>query len=280
MIWPEGSGMPEGSGIMKRISTMPRFPLTRQAPALVVLVLLLLLSTSGYAQTTTPAARQLLDSMITALGGPQFLDVKEIQTAGRYFTFRRDEISSSDLYAAYLKFPDMDRTELGKEKQKSIRINKGLEGWTITPGKGKDPEVKPQSASEAESFLKDFKTKFDYVVRFVVNTPKASILTTGSETVESRRTDVLEIRDADKNLTRIFVDRETRLPVKVQSRPAKEATVFDEVYANWHKFDGIMTPLMVIRYKDGVKTLEMRLDSASYNPGFPDSLFAPPVKTK
>jgi hypothetical protein len=41
-----------------------------------------------------------------------------------------------------------------------------------------------------------------------------------------------------------------------------------------------MTPLMVVRYKDGAKTMEIRAQSAKYNPGFPDSLFAPPTKSK
>ena len=52
----------------------------------------------------------------------------------------------------------------------------------------------------------------------------------------------------------------------------------EEVYANWHKFDGVMTPLMVVRYKDGVKTMEIRAEKVAYNPGFPDSLFAPPAE--
>jgi len=49
------------------------------------------------------------------------------------------------------------------------------------------------------------------------------------------------------------------------------------VYANWHKFDGVMTPLMVVRYKDGARTIEIRATKAAYNPGFADSMFAPPA---
>ena len=167
-----------------------------------------------------------------------------------------------------------------KGKLKQIRINKGLEGWEIMPGKEKDPDITTLSVSAGEEFLKNFKTKFDYVVRFVVNTPRASIVNAGGESVDNRRADVLEIRDAEKNLTRIFVDRQTRLPLKVQTRFADSATLYEEVFANWHKLDGVMTPLMVIRFKDGVKTDQMTVDSASYNTGFPDSLFAPPEKTK
>jgi hypothetical protein len=219
--------------------------------------------------------------MIKALGGSQFLEVREIQTSGRFFMFNKGEISQSDLYTSYWKVPDMDRIEFGKDKIKPARINNGLEGWTVTPpAKGKDPDVDKQSGADIEEFLKVFRTSFDYVIRFVVNTPKASILHAGSETVDAKRTDILEIRDAEKNLMRVFVDRESRLPMKVQTRLTNETFTDERVYANWHKFNGVMTPLMIVRYRDGVKLQETRVETAAYNPGFPDSLFEPPAKAK
>jgi len=264
---------------MKQKSAMLGSPLIRCS--LAVGVVLATLSSSGYSQTT-PVARQLLDSMINALGGRWFLEVKEIQTTGRFFTFKRDEVVSSDNYTDYLKFPDRERTEFGRDRDKTIQINRGLEGWIVKPPdkpKG-DPDVQEQSAAATEDALKDFKLSFDYVVRFSVNSPKASVLSAGSEVVESRRTDVVEIRDEDKNLMRIFIDRDSRLPVKTQTRRANESSLHEETYGNWHMFDGVNTPLMVVRYKDGVKTMEIRAQSAKYNPGFADSLFAPPVKSK
>lgn len=261
---------------MKRTLTMPQSPLIRRTLTVVV-ILGFLMNATAFAQTTS-SARQLLDQMITALGGKQFLDVKEIQTSGRFFGFKKDAVSSSDLYTDYLKFPNMDRTEFGKERQKTIQINRGLEGWMIRPGSSSkgEPDVTEQSSVETEEFLTNFRTSFDYVVRFAVNSPNTSLLTTGSESVDSRRADVLEVRDSDKNLMRIFIDRETRLPVKMQTRLASSSVLQEESYANWHKFDGVMTPLMIVRYKNGVKTMEIRAEKAVYNPGFPDSLFAPP----
>ena len=96
---------------MKGILNMPLSPLIRRA--LTVIVAFVMLNAVGYAQAPPPA-RQLLDSMIQALGGSQFLDVKEIQTSGRFFTFKREEVSQSDLFTDHIKFPDMERLELGK----------------------------------------------------------------------------------------------------------------------------------------------------------------------
>src|SRR5262245_55720016 len=89
----------------ERDLNMPLSPLVRRS--LTVVVAFVLLNGMAYAQTT-PAARQLLDSMIQALGGNQFLDVKEIQTSGRFFGFKREEVSQSDLFTDYIKFPDME----------------------------------------------------------------------------------------------------------------------------------------------------------------------------
>src|SRR5262245_23264243 len=259
-------------GIMKKNSAMLGSPLIRCSIA--VVLVLAPLSSSGYSQTQ-PAARQLLDSMINALGGRWFLEVTEIQTTGRFFTFKRDEVASADNYTDYMKFPDKERTEFGRDKEKTVQINRGLEGWIVKPPdkpKG-DPDVQEQSPAATEDALKDFKMSFDYVVRFIVNSPKATVLSTGSEVVDSRRADVVEIRDQDKNLMRIFIDRDTRLPLKTQTRRANESSLHEESYANWHTFDGVNTPLMVVRHKDGAKTMEIRVQSAKYNPGFPDSLF-------
>ena len=258
---------------------MSRSLLIRQA---LILTVFLILGANGYGQTS-PAARQLLDSMIKALGGQQFLDVKEIQTTGRFFVFNKGEISQSDLYANYWKIPDMDRIEFGKDKTRPVRvdINHGFEGWRLTqPAKGKDLDVAKQSEAEIDEFLKGFRTSFNYVMRFVVNTPKAILVNAGSTTVDTKRADILEIRDAQKNLMRVYIDRETRYPLKVQTRLTDEQFTDEWLYANWHEFDGVMTPLLVVRYRDGVKLQETRVETVAYNPGFPDSLFAPPSKSK
>src|SRR5262245_38408050 len=82
-----------------------------------------------------------IEAMIEALGGPTFLNVKEIHTSGRFFSFSKGELSGSDLFEDYIKLPDMERTELGREKNKSITINRGAEGWKIEPKQ--DPEPQP-----------------------------------------------------------------------------------------------------------------------------------------
>src|ERR1051326_7139188 len=86
------------------------------------------LASGSSAQTRS---NESIDQMIDALGGPEFIDVKDIHTSGRFFTFSHGDLSSSDLFSDYIKFPDMERTEFGTLNKKSITINRGKEGWKI-----------------------------------------------------------------------------------------------------------------------------------------------------
>src|SRR5437870_12759089 len=95
------------------------------------------------AQSRANRSNPVLDTMIEALGGPTFLDVKEIHTSGRFFSFSKGDLSGSNHYEDYIKMPDMARTEFGTNaRNKEININRGKEGWTIA-GK-KEPEPQPE----------------------------------------------------------------------------------------------------------------------------------------
>jgi hypothetical protein len=214
--------------------------------------------------------------MIEALGGQTFLDVKELQMTGRFFGFSRGELNSSDTFADYIKFPDMERTEFGSAKNKAITINRGKEGWKVEPRK--DPA--PQTPGEIEEFLKGFKTSYDYVLRFVVNDRQTAIQNLPAEIINFKRTDVVELRDSAKNRIRFYIDRDTHLPLKMQVRRNDDAKLREEEFANWHKFQGVATPLFVSRYTDGLKTMEIRAETVLYNSGLAETLFTQPAPAK
>ena len=225
-------------------------------------------SVASYAQRSNAS----IDQMITALGGPAFLDVKDIHTTGRFFAFTRGDLSSSDIFSDYIKFPDMERTEFGTVSKRSVQINRGKEGWKIV-GK-REPE--PMAVAEGEDFIKGFKTSLDYVLRFILKERQTTIQNVGGEIIDFKRVDVVEVRDPEKNRITFYIDRDTHLPVKMQVRRTDESKIHEEQYSNWHKFQGVMTPMYVSRLTDGVKNMEIHLDTAAYNSGLSDNLFTPP----
>ena len=240
----------------------------------VVALCLCVFVVSATSQSQKPA--QVIDQMLAALGGSAFLDAKDIHTSGRFFAFTRGQLSGSDIFNDYIKFPEMERTEFGppsNANKRTVTINRGKEGWKIA-GK-KEPE--PQGIGEAEEFVKSFRTSFDYVLRFVLDQKQTTLQNLPSEIIDFKRIDVVELRDPDKNRIRFYIDRDTHLPVKMQVRRTDESKLHEEQYSNWHKFQGVMTPLFVGRFTDGVKTMEIRAETAAYNSGLSASLFAAPA---
>jgi hypothetical protein len=169
----------------------------------------------------------------------------------------------------------MERTEFGREKRKEIQINNRDEGWKITP---KDKEPKEQVPAEVQEFKAAFQTTADYILRFTLDDPKTTIQHVGSEILDFNRADLIEIRDPAKNRIVFFIDRTTKLPVKMQVRRSDEKVLREERYGNWHAFQGVLTPLYIGRFTDGEKTMEMRMESAVYNSSLPDTLFTVPKK--
>src|SRR5262245_66594750 len=100
----------------------------------------------GAAQSRANRSNAVVDAMVEALGGPTFLDVKEIHTSGRFFSFSKGELSGSDHFEDYIKMPDMERTEFGGTRNKEININRGSQGWKINGKK----EAEPQPVKQTE----------------------------------------------------------------------------------------------------------------------------------
>ncbi len=241
-----------------------------------LLVVLLAACLSGVpVQAQSPQPRKILNDMLEELGGQIFLDVKDIHTTGRFYQFKRGDLAGVDNFEDYMKFPLMERTEFGKAKNKEITINNANEGWKITP---KDKEPQEQVPAEVQEFINNFKTSFDYILRFTLSESKTTVQHVGSEIIDFNRADMIELRDAAKNRIVFFVDRTTKLPVKMQVRRSDEKVMREERYGNWHKFSGVLTSLFISRSTDGVKTMEIRLDGAAYNSGLSDNLFTAPRK--
>ena len=225
----------------------------------------------------TPASAQadksttVINDMITALGGKAFLEVREIQSTGKTFLFKNDIQAGSDVFVDYVKFPDKRRTEYGTYRVKPAEIINGETGWNTDLNK-----IEPKTPAEVKSLQAAFKTGFQYVARFILNRPGLVMQEVGTEMISFRTNDIIEFRDSG-NLLRLFVDQQSHLPTKLEVRRAGESSLREEQFANWHDFQGIKTPLFIIRLKDGDRESEIRYENVSYNPGMADSLFAPPA---
>ena len=220
-----------------------------------------------YGQNT---AQDILDAAIGTLGGEAYLGVADVVATGRFYQFQGGQLTGSDMFRDYLRFPDKERTEFGKDGN-LIRINNGDRGWNIDAGK---KEVEPQIPEQIDLFWDEYKVSLDHLIRFVLPESRATLQYVGRDMIDFTRVDVLEIRDEDRTRISLYVDRSTRLLIRKSVRRLNDPRVHEEVYSNYHDIQGVLTPLLVTRYTDGVKTAEIRFEQVAYNTGLSDDLFA------
>ena len=237
--------------------------------AAAVAVLALLMPTQSPAQSN---AREILDKAIRKLGGAAYLEVKDVEAHGRFFQFQRGQLVGGEFFTDYLKFPDKERTEFGDDG-KTVRINNGDVGWNI-----RDKEVEPQIEEQIEVFWEEFKVSLDYVLRFVVSEAETTVQYVGREMIDFKRVDILEIRNEDRTRINLYIERESGLLMKKTIRRIDSPVVHEEIYSNYHVIQDVLTPLLITRYSDGAKTMELRMSEVAYNTGVPDRLFTAAVK--
>lgn len=231
----------------------------------------LVLPATSLTQEFTPPEK-IIDQMIIALGGQAFLDVDDIKTTGRYFSFKRDQLTGGDVFVDYIKFPDKERTEFGIGVHQLVQINRGDVGWRI-PAK-KAPLA--QTPAETKEFVETFQTSFDYVTRFTLSDRRTTLQNLGTDIVNFKRVDVIEIRDPSKDLIDFYIDRDSHLPARLKVRRNDGPVVYEQLLDNWHKFEGLMVPVTVTHLADGLKTMEIHTETAIFNTDMPDGLFADP----
>jgi hypothetical protein len=219
----------------------------------------------AYGQTTD--AREILDQALATLGGDAYRDVTDVRATGRYYQFQRGEMVGSDVFRDYILFPDKERTEFGQNADR-VRINNGDRGWNIVDG-----AVEPQIPEQVALFHEEFKVSLDHLLRAVLPESRGTLQFVGRDMMDFRRVDILEVRDEDRTRVRLFVDRSDRTILKKSVRRLDSPAVHEEVYSNYHEFQGVLTPLLVTRYTDGAKTMEIRFEEVKYNSGLSEDLF-------
>jgi hypothetical protein len=240
----------------------------RKAARVALLIVAMACASTGKSQADKSAA--IIKDMIAALGGQKFLDVREIQSTYKAFEFKHDQMTATGDFVDYVRFPNKMRSEAGTYRIKPAEIFNGDSGWHVDNGK-----IEEKSAAEIKDFQSAFRTRFQYVARFVLEKPELNTLYVGSTLIDYRPTDTIEFRDSG-DFFRLFIDQQTHLPSKMEVRRAGETYIREEQYANWHEFQSIKTPLYIIRLRDGERQLELRYSNFSYNPGLSDNLFNPP----
>ncbi len=242
-----------------------------------VLVALLAATTAGQQvllpEQNTARARELVQQAIEALGGAAYRNVRDIYREGRLAQFSSaGELAGYVKFFDYVKLPDKNRTEF-YDQRNIITVMTSEEGWELDRG-----GIQPAGPEAVERYRRNLrKDVLEYVLRYRLNEEGLALRYQGSDVVDLKQVDWVELVDRERTSLRIALDRNTRLPIRavIVSRDPLTRQRIEEVeyYANYHPVDGVMTPMQIQKQRNGINYYQVFFTAYRYNTGLDDTLF-------
>ena len=232
--------------------------------------------------------RQLLDQMVTALGGPAWLNRQTMSTQGHTAAFFRDQPTGSNVeFEEFFQFPiagkpQVERIEFITPKGMIMPGKKRdvVQVWTPDQGfeltyKGKNPLPKEQ----VEDFLRRRAHSIEAVLAIWLKAPGVVVVSEGTTTVQRRAADRISILSANNDAVTLELDANTHLPLartfEWRNQQFKDHDEDREEYDNYQTYNGISTPLTLSRYRNGDLVNQRFLSKVSYNQSLPPETFDP-----
>jgi hypothetical protein len=227
--------------------------------------------------------KKLFEDAVDAMGGEQYLNVTDIVSEGQMFGFDAEGASSLPIkYFDYTKFPDKSRFEVGSNKKKrDITVfNLGSnEGWILEG----DRETRNAKPEEMEEFKNSVRHSIDMVCRFRYKDPENKLFYLGPGEGNDFTLEMVKIVDPENDEVIVYFDRISKLPARIEYRDINSKGVRQrhvEEFSQWHRVQGVNTPLRTDRYVNGRKSSQHFTLKITYNNSLPDSYFTKPERPK
>ena len=217
-------------------------------------------------------AKELLQQTITALGGSAYLNVHDADCAARLSLFGHSgELTGYDTIHDLAKFPDKERTEYGK-KENQVEVFNGNQGWVLDKG-----GVTDAPAAAVDDFQEGLKKDIDNLLRYRLKEEGMIFRYGGSDIVDLKQVDWVEIVDRDRRTFRLALDRSRHLPIRIvvitRNPMTRERTEEVDYFSNYYPEDGVQTPFQVTRERNGLKVYQVFYSACRYNTNLSDDLF-------
>jgi outer membrane lipoprotein-sorting protein len=217
-------------------------------------------------------AKQILQQAIAGLGGPAYLNVKDITCEARLGQFGHSgEMNGYAKIIDIAKPPSKDRTE-NLPKRNIITVSNGDKGWNLDRG-----GVSEATITDIATFQEDVKKDIDNLLRNRIHEPGMIFRYGGLDVVDYEEADWVELVDSENRTFRLAIARGTHLPIRkvVDTRDANTRMRSEEIeyYSNYHPINGVQTPFQITRERNGIKIYQVFFDKFEINTGVADSLF-------
>jgi outer membrane lipoprotein-sorting protein len=223
-------------------------------------------------EASAAKAKQILQQLIDALGGPAYLEIKESNCEGRLARFGHNgELTGYTNFKVYWHYPDKNRTDYSK-KGVIINLYNGDQGWTLDRG-----GVTELPAPEVADFQEQAKRDINNLLRLRLKEPGMTFRFGGTDIVDLKTVDWVAIVDSEQRNFRLAVDRSSHLLVRsvvtIEDETRQDRSVVTNIYTNFQLMEGAQTPLQITSDRDGHRINQVFLTSCKYNPGFPGDFF-------
>ena len=239
-------------------------------------------------------AKQILSDLINARGGSGYKEAVEGQCQGTRAQFGHNgDVTGYVGFTEYRRYPDKARLEYSAKSHnlKSIintvigvdgldwshggviiALYNGDRGWTLDRG-----GVTELPVTAVADFQEQVKRNIDNVLRVRLKEPGWNYRYGGSDTVDLKEVDWVELTDSEDRTFRLAVDHSTHLLVRsVVTTKNEETHERDDdvsIYTNYQLKDTVWTPMQISKDHNGRRTAQFFYDSCSFNPGFPSDFF-------
>jgi hypothetical protein len=231
------------------------------------------------AQKNAKQARAALDAMVEALGGPAWLNLKNLMRQGHVAGFYQGKPSTGTTdYWEYHAWPDHDRIEFTKHRD-VVEFFIGRTGAEVTY-KGNAPL--PQDI--VDDYLRRRDHSIETVVKVWLKDPRTILVYEGQRMAERHLADQVTLISAENEAVTILMDTQTHLPMRRtfewRDPVYKDKNLDAEEYDGYHVFDGLPTPFSITRFKNDEMTRQYFVDRVSYNQELPGDFWSVDVAEK
>jgi hypothetical protein len=239
-------------------------------------ILFVMLAASLLLRAETPEQRgkRVVDECLQALGGDRYLNMQNRVETGRAYSFYRDNLTGLSIATIYTRY-DSDISDTAHNLAQHERDNYGKKedyGTLFTDKEAWDVTYRGARMLPADRFTRYKETTLRdvfYIIRVRLHEPGWIIESKGSDVIENRPVEIVDLTDASNIVTTVYFDQITKLPVRqvffrrdpVTKDKNEEVTHFTK----YRDADGVQWPFAIERDRNGEKIYEIFSNSVEVN---------------
>jgi hypothetical protein len=239
------------------------------------------------AQTRQERGREIVDEALQKLGGNAFLEVRNITSTGRAYSFYNAQVNGLARVTMYDRFeamqPNADsewlpvsRREVYTEKGDYYSVFRNGKGWEVTY-----LGARPLLPDVLERYRIGVRRDFYYFLRYRMNEPGLYFYHAGAEIIDNEPTEAVEITDSEGELVTVYFRRSDGFPHQqlYLRRDPKSRIPYEEktIWSKYRNVGAAILPWNIRRERDGDRIFEQYASQVEVNSALEEQLFSLPA---